>query len=302
MSINLNFHGNLNIGGGLPGFGAELGLGSELGCGGAGRNSFREHALEHHHHHHEGCGDKGGQGGEGDRCEEGGYGEGSGVSQGAGCGNNGFDPRFPGNLGNFGGGECGGSSGGDRCGNEGGYGQQPLQVNGNTVNDGQYTIQASAANAGTLTVTDNKTGKSFQVWGDPHITTANGGTADFQQAPATFNLPDGTKITVNPTDNPGVNTINNVTITKGDDAVTMNGFTTGNITTQNQPGGGYRADARTPDGTDIYVARSGDMILPDGTVINNNAEGNIDKYADYSQVQGQNYDLLSCDRIRPTGY
>ena len=72
----------------------------------------------------------------------------------------------------------------------------PLTVSGNTVNTGRYTIAASTDGGGTLTVTDNKTGESFKVWGDPHITTDNGDTTSFQHAPATFQLPDGTEITV----------------------------------------------------------------------------------------------------------
>jgi hypothetical protein len=160
----------------------------------------------------------------------------------------------------------------------GGYGQNcgcgGLSVNGNTVNTGEYTIDASTANSGTLTVTDNCTGQSFKVWGDPHIDGGNGQTADFQHAPATFRLPDGTEINVNPTNNPGVNTINNVTITKGNDAVTMTGFTGGNIQTQHLPGEGYYLDATTPQGTAVTV-QNGDQLTVNGQPIS----GNIDQYA-----------------------
>lgn len=174
----------------------------------------------------------------------------------------------------------------------GGYGQNcgcgQLSVNGNTVNTGRYTIAASTDNSGTLTVTDNCTGETFKVWGDPHISTGSGGTADFQHAPATFKLPDGTEITVDPTNNPGVNTINNVTITKGNDAVTMTGFKGGNIQTTNLPGEGYYLDATTPDGT-VLTAENGninDLMLANGTEIGDGKNvGNIDQYANGSGSQ-----------------
>jgi hypothetical protein len=51
------------------------------------------------------------------------------------------------------------------------------------VDTGRYKIAASKDNSGTLEVTDKETGKHFKVWGDPHITTDNGESADFQRAP-----------------------------------------------------------------------------------------------------------------------
>ena len=159
-----------------------------------------------------------------------------------------------------------------------------LTVDGNTVNTGRYTIAGSTDASGTLTVTDNKTGESFKVWGDPHITTDKGDAADFQHAPATFDLPDGTQVTVNPTNNSGVNTINDVTITKGNDAVTMTGFQQGNLQTQAHPGEGYLYDAFTPHGT-VLTADHGNidqLDLPNGTQISGNNVPNIDGYANHA--------------------
>jgi hypothetical protein len=155
-----------------------------------------------------------------------------------------------------------------------------LTVNGNTVNTGRYTIAASTDASGTLTVTDNETGESFKVWGDPHITTDKGDTTDFQHAPATFQLPDDTEITVNPTNNSGVNYINDVTITKGNDAVTMTGFQ-GNLQTQAHPGEGYFLDATTPHGTTLRAENGNidQLELPNGTQISGNDVSNIDGYA-----------------------
>jgi hypothetical protein len=156
----------------------------------------------------------------------------------------------------------------------------PLTVSGNTVNTGRYTITASTDGGGTLTVTDNTNGESFKVWGDPHITTDKGDTTSFQHAPATFQLPDGTEITVDPTHNSGVNFIDNVTITKSNDAVKMTGFQ-GNLQTQALPGEGYYLDATTPDGT-VLTAENGNidqLELPNGTLISKGNVANIDGYA-----------------------
>jgi hypothetical protein len=154
-----------------------------------------------------------------------------------------------------------------------------LKVDGDTVNTGRYTITASKDDGGKLTIRDNWTGKTDTVWGDPHITTPNGST-DFQHNPVTFRLPDGTQITVNPTNNPGVNFINNVTITKGNDAVTMNGFQ-GNLQTAAHPGQGYHYDAVTQHGS-VLTADHGNIAqlkVLHGPEISGNDVPDIDGYA-----------------------
>jgi hypothetical protein len=166
------------------------------------------------------------------------------------------------------------------------------------VDTGRYTIAGSTDNGGTLTVTDKTTGKNFKVWGDPHITTDKEDTTDFQHSPATFRLPDGTEITVNPTNNAGVNTIDNVTITKGNDAVKMTGFG-GNLQTQSLPGQGRYLDATTPDGTVLHTVggQIDQLALPDGTQIQGNNVKDIDGYANnnngYANNTGGQSDPLS---------
>ena len=230
-------------------------------------------ALRHHHHHHHhhdnDCGRDGGSGGRSDPM--------GGEDHCRGPMNGQYGSQFPGGPHGYGDNGFGGGYG-QNC----GCGQLSVDSSNNTVNTGRYTIKASTDNAGTLTVTDNCTGKSFKVWGDPHIQTDNGGTADFQHAPATFKLPDGTEITVNPTDNPGVNTIKNVTITKGNDAATITGFQGGHLQTQHLPGEGRFLDATTPDGT-VLTTENGqidELMLPNGTEIADGKNvGNIDKFA-----------------------
>ena len=153
--------------------------------------------------------------------------------------------------------------------------------NTNTVDTGNYTIQGSKD---TLTVTDKTTGESFKVWGDPHIETSDGDKTDFMQKPATFMLPDGTKVTVTPTksDNPNAATyIDNVTITRGDDAVQMTGVHDGKLHTDVQRGEGQWLDERTPDGT-VLTAKDGhikDLMVGTAEIKGDNIK-NIDLLGD----------------------
>jgi hypothetical protein len=168
-----------------------------------------------------------------------------------------------------------------------------LTVDGNTVNTGRYTISASNNDDGSLTVRDNTTGETVKAWGDPHITTDRGDQTDFQHQPVTFLLDDGTKITIDPTQNNGVNYINNVTITKGNDAVEMGGFR-GNLQTQYLPGEGSYLDDATPDGTVLRPANGNidELLLPDGTLISGHNVANIDSYANQSQLGSDGQTLI----------
>lgn len=156
-----------------------------------------------------------------------------------------------------------------------------------TTPDGRYTADLSTATGGEMNVTDNKTGKSFLVYGDPHILTSQGGTADFQHSNVTFNLPDGTKMTVEPTDNPGVNTIKSVTISsgnnKGVDAVKVTGFQNGSLSVKTLSGeAGHRAGDEAERGSIELKAKDGniaDLVGRGGLSIHKTADGNIDGYA-----------------------
>jgi hypothetical protein len=170
----------------------------------------------------------------------------------------------------------------------GGYGQNSgcagmsVDTANNTITVGDYTITATPDAAGTLTCTDNCTGKSFKIWGDPHISTANGGTADFQQKSATFELPNGAQIHVQPTGNPtGPNTMQHVIVTYGNHAATFD-FANGQVQTQDLPGQGYALDETTPAGVRVDALPNGQLAVENGASgdipIGPNT-GNIDQYA-----------------------
>ena len=189
------------------------------------------------------------------------------------------------------GGSCGGSSG------------EPFKVDGNTVDTGRYCITASNEESGRLEVTDKQTGKKFKVWGDPHIETGDGDKTDFHKKAATFELPDGTKITIDPTNGEGKTYIEKVAITRGDQAVEMTGFR-GDLKTELKSGQGRALDQQYEDGT-VMKTKNGeidDLVLPNGQEITGNNIKDIDKFAGTGPTQGAGYrrsdpaESQRCDR------
>jgi hypothetical protein len=176
------------------------------------------------------------------------------------------------------GGSCGGSSG------------EPFKVNGNTVDTGRYCITASNEHKGQLEVTDKQTGKKFKVWGDPHIETGDGDKTDFHRKAATFDLPDGTKITIDPTNGEGKTYIEKVAITRGDQAAEMTGFR-GDLKTELKSEG-QALDQQYEDGT-VLKTKNGeidDLVLPNGQEITGNNIKDIDGFAGAGPTQGAGTD------------
>ena len=92
----------------------------------------------------------------------------------------------------------------------------------------KYTIQAREDGA-SWTVTNNETGKSTKISGDPHVDVNNDGKNDFDfKKDMTFKLDDGTKITVGtvPGEN-GTTYSSKLTITNGDNAMQVSGLNSG---------------------------------------------------------------------------
>jgi phosphoheptose isomerase len=151
-----------------------------------------------------------------------------------------------------------------------------LSVSGNSVNTGEYTITASTKDDGSLTITNNQTGQSTEVWGDPHIKVNGQDTADFQTGPLNIQLQDGTVVHIDPTAlQNGVAHIGQVSITKGDQSVEMggsgpNGFAGGVSTSKLQTGdAGYQSALyNAPNATDITLGADGNLYY-------NNANGSM---------------------------
>jgi len=152
-----------------------------------------------------------------------------------------------------------------------------LTVSGNSVNTGEYTITAGTNDDGSLTITNNQTGQSVEVWGDPHIKVNGQDTADFQKDDLNIQLQDGTVIHIQPTatNSDGVAHIAEVSITQGDEAVTMggngaNGFADGVTTSGVLTGDAAYQTAlyNSPTATDITLGADGDLYY-------NNANGSM---------------------------
>jgi hypothetical protein len=170
---------------------------------------------------------------------------------------------------------------------------EPFKVNGNTVDTGRYCITASNEHKGQLEVTDKQTGKKFKVWGDPHIETGDGDKTDFHRKAATFELPDGTKITIDPTNGEGKTYIEKVAITRGDQAAEMTGFR-GDLKTELKSGQGQALDQQYEDGT-VLKTKNGeidDLVLPNGQEITGNNVKDIDPYAGTQAGQGADGQIL----------
>jgi len=117
----------------------------------------------------------------------------------------------------------------------------------------RYSIKLNEGNA-SFEVVDKCNGNKTTVWGDPHVNT-NGGGANFDfKKNATFQLEDGTKITVNTTNQSSVGESYSsaLTITKGHQAISVTGLGANKDGANNlqiqQSNNGYMLDARTSDG------------------------------------------------------
>ena len=159
----------------------------------------------------------------------------------------------------------------------GASGGSGLSVNGNTVNTGEYTISGSTNDDGSLTITNNQTGQSTEVWGDPHVKVNGQDTAEFQKGPLNIQLQDGTTVHIDPTaqNSSGVSHIGQVSITQGNQTVTMGGDSSkgfeGSVSTSGVMNGiaGYQSGLyNSPNATDITLGADGNLYY-------NNANGSM---------------------------
>jgi hypothetical protein len=142
-----------------------------------------------------------------------------------------------------------------------------LTVSGNSVNTGEYTITGSTSDDGSLTITNNQTGQSTEVWGDPHIKVNGQDTADFQKDNLNIQLQDGTVIHIQPTalNSDGKSHIEQVSITKGDQTVTMGaksstGFSSGVTTSGVMNDAGFQSALyNAPNTTSITLGADGNL-------------------------------------------
>jgi hypothetical protein len=123
-----------------------------------------------------------------------------------------------------------------------------------------YTLDLDENNS-QITIHNEETGETTKIWGDPHVDVDGKHAFDFAGT-TTFTLENGTKITINTEQwkgNPDAYVASKVTITKGDQAIVVDGIS------QNKLG-------------DLNVSMSNngraiDAATRDGFVLNENASG-----------------------------
>jgi len=93
-----------------------------------------------------------------------------------------------------------------------------IKRNGNTIRVGDYEIIITKDS---MKVRDVKTGKTFEVWGDPHLHTGDGDMMSFTENNLTITLPGGVKITIVPTekDASGAAFMDRISIIAGDQGI-----------------------------------------------------------------------------------
>jgi hypothetical protein len=183
-----------------------------------------------------------------------------------------------------------GSSGVGDPSSAGQNGSSNLSVNGNSVNTGMYTISGGSKDDGSLTITNNQTGQSTEVWGDPHVKVNGQDVADFQKGNLNIQLQDGTTVHIQPGAlQNGVAHIDQVSITNANgQAVTMGGndgtFQDGVTTSGVQQNG-----AGVQDGLMDAPNTTNTTLGADGELHYNNANGS--EGAIIGQTNGGETDL-----------
>jgi hypothetical protein len=98
------------------------------------------------------------------------------------------------------------------------FGDAGLKVKGDKIDTGKYEVVVSKDE---VLVKDKESGKWFRVWGDPHVSTSDGDKLGFTDDNLTVDLPDGTKLTLVPTepDANGVSFLDKAYVMKGEQGV-----------------------------------------------------------------------------------
>lgn len=137
----------------------------------------------------------------------------------------------------------------------------------------KYTVTASEKDA-TWTVTNNETGKTTKISGDPHVDIDNDGKNDFDfKKDMTFQLDDGTKITVGtvPGGENGTTYSSSLTITNGDKAVQVTGLGDAHDGENNlevkQSDAGVTLDELERDGATTIYENGGAWQTKDGKAV-----------------------------------
>ena len=118
----------------------------------------------------------------------------------------------------------------------------------------------------TVTITNKQTGAVYQASGDPHVSVNGQHVFDFWGT-TTFNLDDGTKVTIQTTPyaaNPNADLSSKVTITNGSYGVQITGVdsnTQGDLAIHEEAGWGHTMDWAVSDGNEINENATGNGFV-----------------------------------------
>jgi hypothetical protein len=119
------------------------------------------------------------------------------------------------------------------------------------------TYKISANDDNNVVIFNKKTGEEYNIWGDPHVKVDGKQSFDFWGT-TTFNLDDGTKVTIDTTPwngNQNATLASQVTITNGDYGVQISGVDSnikGDLKYNETTANGWLMDAMVNDGNAIY--------------------------------------------------
>lgn len=141
------------------------------------------------------------------------------------------------------------------------------------IDTGRYLLQFGE---GGVTIYDKQSGnvekKSFQdfvdIWGDPHMNTADGNYGAFQKDNFTLELQDGTKVTVQVGElrSNGTAVVKEIGVTKGNQGVLVTGFNDGKAGLTFENGSAVAIDGMHEDGIVMTAHNSLDeLYFSDGT-------------------------------------
>jgi len=147
------------------------------------------------------------------------------------------------------------------------YGHELVPEGDNAIDTGDYLIRGKENE---LRIYDKKTQKWIKLWGDPHGVTSDGDKFQFHEDNLTFDLPDGTKVTVVPTEknSNGKAYLDKVAIMKGDEAFVMRGLHDGEKGVKiSHRKDAANVDHRFVDGTVLKVGDELDDLFTNGEEI-----------------------------------
>lgn len=142
-----------------------------------------------------------------------------------------------------------------------GKGKKPrLSRDGNVIKTPRFDITVTKDK---VSIRDRECGAYVEAWGDPHLWTGDGDKFMFTQDNLTLDLPDGTKLTIEPTAvQGGVSWVEKLHVMNGDNVISVEGIHSAAEPVFGELGfDAADVDAAVEDGIVLYAERSIDDLF-----------------------------------------